>query len=412
MILQQTAPPIGRNFRKVHLELRSFFEFNRPTGIQRREFAQVSVPVYENEFWTSRQRDCHSLHEVSYRACYKPQLPDFFILRFARSDCRVYDPFMGRGTTLIQARLRGCEVIGNDANPLASILVGPRLNPPACDEVAARLAGVRLNQPADMENELLVFFHPKTLAEILSWRSYFQRRRSGAKLDRVDAWIEMVICNRLTGHSSGFFSVYTLPPNQAVSVESQRKINEKRRQAPEYRDTKQLIMKKTRQLLADALPTDYPASSSLLLAKSADDTPEIAGSSVDLIVTSPPFLDTVDYLQDNWLRMWFCQIETSHSKLWNFRRLDDWLEKMEACFVEFRRILSSNGLIAFEVGEIRKGVLQLENQIIQAAVKTGLHPECVLINSQQFTKTANCWGVRNNRDGTNSNRIVLLRKRE
>ena len=43
----------------------------------------------------------------------------------------------------------------------------------------------------------------------------------------MDDWIRMVALNRLTGHSAGFFSVYTLPPNQAVSVKSQRKINER-----------------------------------------------------------------------------------------------------------------------------------------------------------------------------------------
>jgi hypothetical protein len=40
----------------------------------------------------------------------------------------------------------------------------------------------------------------------------------------------------------------------------------------------------------------------------------------------------------------------------------------------------------------------------------GLEPLLVVINAQQFTKTANCWGVANNRKGTNSNRIVLFRK--
>ena len=39
-------------------------------------------------------------------------------------------------------------------------------------------------------------------------------------------------------------------------------------------------------------------------------------------------------------------------------------------------------------------------------------PELVLVNAQRFTKTANCWGVANNTAGTNSNRIVLLRRRE
>jgi hypothetical protein len=36
--------------------------------------------------------------------------------------------------------------------------------------------------------------------------------------------------------------------------------------------------------------------------------------------------------------------------------------------------------------------------------------EYTLLNTQQFTKTANCWGVRNNTRGTNSNRIVVFRK--
>ena len=47
-------------------------------------------------------------------------------------------------------------------------------------------------------------------------------------LDLIDEWIRMVAINRLTGHSRGFFSVYTMPPNQAVSVDAQRKINERR----------------------------------------------------------------------------------------------------------------------------------------------------------------------------------------
>lgn len=91
------------------------------------EFGSISIPVYVGEFWTAKQRDGHSLHEVSYRACYKPQLPDYFISRYAGANCVVFDPFLGRGTTLIQARLRGCHVVGSDVNPLCLRLTKPRL---------------------------------------------------------------------------------------------------------------------------------------------------------------------------------------------------------------------------------------------------------------------------------------------
>ena len=58
----------------------------------------------------------------------------------------------------------------------------------------------------------------------------------------------------------------------------------------------------------------------------------------------------------------------------------------------------------------RFGKLKLEEQIILAGQAAGLKVEYTLINNQTFTKTANCWGVRNNTRGTNSNRIVVFRK--
>ena len=73
----------------------------------------MQIPTQVGEFWTSKQRAGHSLHEISYRACYKPQLPAFFIQRFCQTDDVVYDPFMGRGTTLIEAQLHGCRAYGN-----------------------------------------------------------------------------------------------------------------------------------------------------------------------------------------------------------------------------------------------------------------------------------------------------------
>ncbi len=396
--------------RDLHQELLSFFEFNRLTGTEERHFADLRVSVYENEFWTSRQRSGHSIHEISYRACYKPQLPGFFIERFCSPNDVVYDPFMGRGTTLVEAQLRGCRAVGNDVNPLSTVLTAPRLNPPTMVEVEARLEDVQLCVPPRVDPELLVFFSPLTLAELYGWRTYFRDRKKFGKFDAVDAWIQMVACNRLSGHSSGFFSVFTLPPNQAASIKSQRRINAKRNQVPEYRDTKALILRKSKQLLRHHLPSNYRRKDFDLVASSADSTPVIPDNSVDLVVTSPPFLDAVDYVGDNWLRMWFCEIEIDRERIWQIKSLEEWVASMTRVFEELRRVLKPGALVAFEVGEIRNGVLKLENEILKVGLWAGLKPECIMINSQNFTKTANCWGVSNNKKGTNSNRIVILKK--
>ncbi len=376
------------------------FDFNRPHSYT------VSVPIEVDEFWTAKQRAGHSIHEISYRACYKPQLPAYFIKKFCEPESVVYDPFIGRGTTLIEAQLHGHKAIGNDINPLSKVLTNPRLNPPTIAKIEERLSEIDLSFDSEIDRDLLVFFHKETLREIYGWRSYFE----DGEIDRVDAWLQMVACSRLTGHSSGFFSVFTLPPNLAASVTSQRKINEKRNQTPEYRDTKALILRKSKQLLRHSLPKDYSRDDAVLLAESADHTPQIADESVDLVVTSPPFLDTVDYEQDNWLRMWFCNIEIERGKIWQIKSLDDWVERMTDVFVELHRLLKPSGRIAFEVGEVRKGKVLLENAVAKASLDAGFLPDKLMINSQNFTKTANFWGVSNNSKGTNSNRIVILRK--
>src|SRR6185369_10023151 len=89
----------------------------------------VEVRTFVNEFWTARQRQASSLHEVSYRACFKPQLPRFFIERLTEPGEVVYDPFMGRGTTVVEAALLARVPFGCDINPLSAVFTRPRLAP-------------------------------------------------------------------------------------------------------------------------------------------------------------------------------------------------------------------------------------------------------------------------------------------
>jgi hypothetical protein len=68
--------------------------------------------------------------------------------------------------------------------------------------------------------------------------------------------------------------------------------------------------------------------------------------------------------------------------------------------------------VAFEVGEVRHGKVLLEKLVWRAAEGLPFERLGVIVNDQEFTKTANCWGVSNNKGGTNSNRIVVLKRAE
>jgi hypothetical protein len=377
----------------------------------------LNVPVYEQELWTSRQRQASSIHEVSYRACFKPQLPAYFIERLTREGDSVYDPFSGRGTTAIEAALLGRRVIANDVNPLSTMLTLPRLEIPDFNLIQQRLESLHTPTKAKCDIDLSMYFHSDTLREIVGLRNYLKRRRENELEDAVDRWIRMVATNRLTGHSPGFFSVYTLPPNQATLPQNQISINRKLNQKPTYRDIRALILKKTLRLhkklsIEDRTRLREAATSARLLSNDAANTKDIPSSSVQLTVTSPPFLDVVEYANDNWLRCWFnsVDIEEITKGITMSKTIFEWSAVMSNVFDELFRITRRHGWIAFEVGEVRRGKIKLDEFVLPIGSNAGFMPAAVLVNSQRFTKTSNIWGVKNNSLGTNSNRIVLFEK--
>ncbi len=375
------------------------------------------VPVYEEELWTSRQRQASSIHEVSYRACFKPQLPAYFIERLSAEGDLVYDPFSGRGTTAVEAALRGRRTIVNDINPLSVIFARPRLEVPHVSEVDSRLSAIDLAQKMRPSLDLSMFYHAHTERELLNLRAYLNARRRSRSEDAIDRWIRMVATNRLTGHSPGFFSVYTLPPNQAVSAENQVRINERLGQKPGYRNVRELILRKSIQLQGDLTAADRDrlrraAAHARYLEQPAAATRAIYDHSVQLTVTSPPFLDVVQYAKDNWLRCWFNGLDVGEigRRMTMSRSVEEWAAAMQAVFSELYRVTRPGGWVAFEVGEVRRGTVRLEEVVAPLGVAAGFDCQAVLINSQRFTKTANIWGVSNNRLGTNTNRIAIFRK--
>lgn len=377
----------------------------------------IKVPRYVSEFWTSRQRQSSSIHEVSYRACFKAQLPRFFIELFTSKGEVVYDPFSGRGTTVIEAGLLGRKTIANDINPLSALLSRPRFAIPILSELERRLHSIRINQRARADIDLSMFYHPKTEREIVSIKKYLERRKQAQKEDNLDRWIRMVATNRLTGHSKGFFSVYTLPPNQAVSAQSQVRINRRLRQRPEYRDTRHIILEKSKTLLRNITELQIhnlkkAGKTAKFFTNDAAKTKTIRANSVKLTVTSPPFLNVVQYAQDNWLRWWFNSIDEKSvsDKLTMSSDLTEWSFEMEDVFAELHRITKPGGWVAFEVGEVRNGSIKLDETIVPLATLAGFRCEGILINSQEFTKTSNIWGVHNNKRGTNTNRIAIFYK--
>ncbi len=69
--------------------------------------------------WQFPQRGTWATHDGTYRGNWSPYLPRNILLRFSRQGDIVLDPFVGGGTTLVEAKLLQRHCIGVDINPLA-----------------------------------------------------------------------------------------------------------------------------------------------------------------------------------------------------------------------------------------------------------------------------------------------------
>ena len=386
-------------------DIAQFRAFGRETARE----TVAGIPYYANAFWTAKQRQAHALHEVSYRACFKPQLPQFFIDRLTKPGDTVCDPFMGRGTTAIEAARLQRRAFGNDINPLSLLLTRPRLTPISLTDIEAGLGEVDWQAGEITRDDLLAFYHPSTLKQLEALKIWLGGRAPLADVspEPVADWIRMVAINRLSGHSPGFFSVRSMPPNQAVSVATQQKLNAKHGLTPPPRDVAELIYKKSKALLRDGC---LGGGMGFRLQTGDAGGVDLPAGSIDLTITSPPFLDVVDYAADNWLRCWFAGIDVDSIAIARHKNEADWAAMVRRVLADQARLVRVGGHVAFEVGEVRGGTVLLERLVWQAAAGLPFDRLGVIVNTQDFTKTAHCWGVANGHKGTNSNRIVLLRR--
>jgi hypothetical protein len=379
--------------------------------------SRTAVKQIEGEFWPAKQRQMHSLHYcISYRGSFKPELPDFFIKKYTKPGDIVADPFCGRGTTALQANLLGRVAWANDANPLAVAITYAKANPVMPDIVEAFLDRINWDKQCSLSGneDLLAFYHPRTLQELLLLRKHIQQTG-----DDIAKFVQLLALSRLHGHSKGFFSAYSMP-QVAISSPAQEKINRKRGEVPEYRPLIPRILAKAKSALRDGLIDEIKRASRHNLYVNADATrlTLYPSGSVDLVVTSPPFLNKVNYLQDNWLEHWFLEVDAEDLKnrIMQTASLPAWQEFIGEGLLEMARILRRGGICVIEVGDIchRRVRINLDEIVCNVLAENKairLRPVSVLIQTQQFTKLAHCFNVTNNMQGTNTQRMLILEKK-
>ena len=115
------------------------------------------------------------------------------------------------------------------------------------------------------------------------------------------------------------------------------------------RDVIAILLKKSKNLLSDLKENTRRqmqklGSQCVISTAPANDTPRIPSGSVQLTVTSPPFLDVVNYALDNWLRCWFIGIDAKTISITVPGKLEEWRTAMTSVFRELHRVTKKGGL--------------------------------------------------------------------
>jgi len=382
-------------------------EKREPELVHTKEIAGKEIEYKEGVFWIQKQRQFHSLHYVTpYQASFPPQIPGYFINFYTDEGDTVLDPFCGRGTTNLEARLRGRKNVGVDISPLALEIAKAKLEPVTYEEVDERLKEMNLEEDRrEGFEKFKEIYHPFTYSQILSIRDKLTDKP-------VDRLIRAVILGRLHGHSTGFFSVYTF---NVISLkpDSIKKQNEKHDTEPEKRDILPRIRKKAKTVLKDKNDVKTPWE---LHQADSRDLP-VEDNTADLIITSPPFLDKIDYVGDNWLRLWFLGYDQEdrdelREKIVMTSSLDEYKEFLKDSMLEMKRVMKPNKPCIIEVGDVSHGggKVNLEEIIIELTDEVGFEIDGVLVNHIDSPKISKAFSEESKNKGTNTNRCVIMKK--
>ncbi|MBX0312229.1 MAG: site-specific DNA-methyltransferase [Sulfurihydrogenibium sp.] len=310
----------------------------------------------------------HTFHP--YPARFIPQIPATFIKLFTKESDTVLDPFCGSGTTLVEAFLHNRNSIGNDLNPLAVLI--SKVKTTLIGEDKLRYFNKKLsllNSYIDYtakdsciklpKRKLSKVFDDNVILKLNAIRRLLLEIKEEEYHDLYDfgrVALSSSIWSLTEGSNADIIDIFV---NKVFSMQKEMlKMTEIVKNVPKIRVT-----------CGDARKLD------------------VEDSSVDLIVTSPPYVNALDYHRTHMYSMFWLDMDIdlfkrneigSHSHFANnrFRLLSKYLADMLRSTIEMNRVLKKGKLCVIVVGNS-----SLEYELIESykffadmSVKIGFKP--------------------------------------
>jgi len=216
----------------------------------------------------------------------------------------IADPFCGRGTTNLAARVFGLPSFGMDSSPIAVAIAQAKLCNTTRERVnraAKKILEMNEQTPAVPTGDFWKWmYHPRTLRDICKIR---QALLSNCRSDTRKVLRAIVLgalhgplTKKVPSHLSNQ-SPRTYAPKPAYALRFWKKRNLR---PPEVDILEVIHVRAKRYLTEDSMCADGFVQ--LGDSRCCDDYPAIE---IGLIVTSPPYYGMRTYIPDQWIRSWF-----------------------------------------------------------------------------------------------------------
>ncbi len=289
-----------------------------------------------------------TLHQLSpYIGKLKSSIARDLVTTYSKPGDLIADPFSGSGTIPLEALLQERSAFAADISPYAKALCQAKLKAPLSIEDALEQAEEALNLSENLPDPDLKrvplwvrqFFHPRTLKDAIKFATICKRDKHH--------FLFACFLGILHHQRPGFLSY---PSSHLVPYLREKKYP--RDQFPElyqYRELRPRLISKIRRAYrrGPQIPINGNSTYKHCPIKRLN-LPE----SFDCLITSPPYMNALDYNRDNRLRLWFIKPEYSISDEDEIiRKQESFKEAMAFLAKKVNTSLKSKGYCVIIVGE-------------------------------------------------------------
>ncbi|WAI02232.1 DNA methyltransferase [Methanogenium organophilum] len=300
----------------------------------------------------TQNQDCN-IHQISpYIGKIKPAFAKKLVQTFSKPKDTILDPFSGSGTIPLESWILGRNVVSCDINPYAYTLTCAKLHPYKSLEEALEKTWDYLSSMKILSNNTSLsnipdwvkdFYHPDTLKECIAFNTLLRTSN--------EYFIRANLLGIIHHQRPGFLSY---PASHMVPYLRTKKFpKDQFPELYEYRDLESRIIKKIVRSYRKFPELDFSLNRACLL-ESAQKI-NLEDESIDAVITSPPYMNALDYARDNRLRLWFLGIsqfkEIDQS---NPRNIGEFKILMKDALSNLYPAIKKNGYFVFVVGNVKR----------------------------------------------------------